>query len=351
MSLMTTVVGAYPKPDFLQLPDWFRAKEGMTSEQPTRSYEAALKAMGEQAEALLTRAAKAVITDQIEAGIDIPTDGEIRRENYIHYHCRHLTGFDFENLTQQQIREGAASMSLPTIAGPIKPHQHFLPHDWKIAQGLSSRPLKITLPGPLTIMDTTADAYYQDRRKLGKDLAEALNFEIRALADAGAVHIQVDEPIMARRVQDTLDFGLELLERCFHKVPSHVVRTVHTCCGYPDFLDQEDYLKAPQESYLQLADALDYLAIDAISIEDAHRHNDLGLLEKFQNIRVIFGVVAVARSRVESLEEIRVRLQAALEHIDPERLWAAPDCGLGLLPRELARAKLTNLCAAVKTLD
>ena len=115
-------------------------------------------------------------------------------------------------------------------------------------------------------------------------------------------------------------------------------------------LDRDDYPKADAGAYFRLADAVDRTCIDAVSIEDAHRPNDLSLLERFANSKVILGVVAIASSRIETIEEIRARLEAALGHIEAERLIAAPDCGLGLLGRGLARAKLRNLCAAARSL-
>ena len=116
--------------------------------------------------------------------------------------------------------------------------------------------------------------------------------------------------------------------------------------GNPDGLDREDYPKANPGCYQQLAEAVDRADVDAVSIEDAHRHNDLSLLERFTKAKVILGVVAIAKSRIEPVEEIRARLEAALEHIDEHRLIAAPDCGLGLLGRERSIEKLTNMCKA-----
>jgi 5-methyltetrahydropteroyltriglutamate--homocysteine methyltransferase len=122
------------------------------------------------------------------------------------------------------------------------------------------------------------------------------------------------------------------------------------CCGYPNFLDEEGYHKAERKTYLDLADSLDNSIIQQISIEDAHQHNDLKLLEHFAKSTIIFGSFTVANSQVESSEEIRDRLRAALNHIDIDRLIAAPDCGLGLLGRELAMQKLKNMCEAAKNL-
>ena len=164
------------------------------------------------------------------------------------------------------------------------------------------------------------------------------------LAPAGCTQIQIDEPVFARRVGEALDYGFSQLERCFEGLPNTVTRNVHMCCGYPERLDIPDYPKAPKECYFELAEAIEDSCIDAISIEDAHRQNDLALLTPFKTTKVILGVVCVARSRIETVDEIQDRLFEALKYIDSERLIAAPDCGLGLLGQELALAKLKNLC-------
>ncbi|MDD9878108.1 MAG: cobalamin-independent methionine synthase II family protein [Magnetovibrio sp.] len=350
MALKTTCIGAFPKPDCLPAFDWFQADGGPDTAHPTARYAAAIAEMGDDAEALFVEAAVRVIADQVEAGIDIVTDGEVRRENYIYYHCRHLDGFDFENLTEQDVRGGNYTAWLPTVRGPVAAMGPFLPHDWRAAQALTDRPVKVTLPGPMTIADSVADAHYGDQKSLGADLEQAINAEVLRLAEAGCRHIQIDEPLFARRIEDALDYGFDNLERCFHGCPDSVVRTVHMCCGYPDRLDNPDYPKAPKACYFDLAEAIDRSSIQAVSVEDAHRPNDLSLLEKFTRTTVIFGVVAIAKSRVESVDELRARLALALDHIDAERLIAAPDCGLGILGRALAVAKLTNMAAAAASL-
>lgn len=346
MAIQTTCIGAYPKPDFVKLPDWFNIPAGPDTADPTKLWVKAMEDMGPDAAAIIDRGINQAINDQVDAGIDIPTDGEIIRENYIHYHCRHIEGFDFENLTNKELRNGAYAANLPTIRGPVSLKAPFLAVDWKKAQQFTGKPLKITLPGPMTIGDTNVDAYYHDGRKLGADLADVLNQDVLALAEAGCRHIQIDEPLFARKPAEALEYGFENLERAFHGCPDSVVRTVHMCCGYPDRLDNPDYPKADHDAYRKIADAIEQSSIDAVSIEDAHRYNDLSLLEYFKTTSVIFGAVAIAKSRIEPVEEIRERLLAALQHIDAARLLAAPDCGLGLLSREQAVAKLTNLCAA-----
>ena len=350
MKLLTTTIGAYPKPSYVTLPDWFSDDAGPDTEHPTEEWAAALASMGDDAEEILARGTREIIDDQVSCGIDIPADGEVRRENYIHYHCRHLNGIDFEQLTKTSLRQGAYSARLPTITGPVSARDHFLPHDWKVAQSFTDRPVKITMPGPMTIADTTANSYYDDPAKLGADLADALNDEVLALVQAGCKHIQIDEPIFARKVPEALDYGLENLERAFRGCPEDVVRTMHMCCGYPDALDNPDYPKAPKESYFELADAVDRSSVMAVSLEDTHRRNDLELLERFPSTTIILGVITIAKSHIESIDEVRTHLADALTHIDGARLIAAPDCGLGLLGRERTLEKLRNLCEAAHSM-
>ncbi|MDP6241200.1 MAG: hypothetical protein QF820_08935, partial [Acidimicrobiales bacterium] len=146
---------------------------------------------------------------------------------------------------------------------------------------------------------------------------------------------------------DALSFGIDALAACFDGAPDTVTRTVHCCCGYPRHLDDDDYEKAPPSAYLEIAEAVDAAQIDRFSIEDAHRPNDLAdLLPRFRYTTVILGCVAIARSRVETVDEVAARLAEALRHIDRERLVVAPDCGLGYLGRDLALTKLRVLTEA-----
>jgi len=349
MSITTTCIGAYPKPDYVAIGNF--AETGAPDEGVTRDFSYTQDDAAEVPEVLLLRATEQAIRDQLACGVDIPTDGEQRRENYIHYHCRHLQGIDFTRLTRKLHRNGAAIADLPTIEGRIEPRgDHFLDSDFRNAQGFSDKPVKITIPGPLSIIDTTANQHYANERELAFDLARALNFEIRALAAAGCKYIQVDEPLFVRKVDDALSYGVECLDRCFDGVPEDVTRVMHMCCGYPGHLDDEDYLKADPACYRQLARAVDASSVQQVSIEDAHCLNDLELLESFTRTAVILGVVTIASSRIESSDYIAQRLQRALQHIDQSRLLAAPDCGLMMLGRELAMAKLKNMCAAAASI-
>ncbi|MGY8997227.1 MAG: cobalamin-independent methionine synthase II family protein [Alphaproteobacteria bacterium] len=339
MPIKTTCIGAWPKPDYVPHMDWFH--------ETAHAGEASAEGMSEtERTAIFDRATQEAVADQAALGIDIPTDGEIRRPNYVHYHCSHISGFELDTLTECSMRNGAWIAEVPTFTTKIEAGKPFLVRDWQVAQSATDKPVKITIPGPLTISDSTADLAYGDRRAWCADLADALNVEIRRLAEAGCRHIQVDEPLFARLPDQALAFGVENLERCFAGVPDSVTRTMHMCCGYPDKLDETDYVKADPEVYQRLASAVDDSLIDAVSIEDAHQHNDLSLLEKFANTTVIFGAVEIASSRIESVDEIVGRLRAALDHIDADRLMAAPDCGLIMLGSDLTRAKLTNLVLA-----
>jgi 5-methyltetrahydropteroyltriglutamate--homocysteine methyltransferase len=349
MPIKTTTIGAYPKPEYVPIPDWFQ-EENTVAEDPTRALDNCIECQDPQTIELLDRATREVVREQVLLGIDVPTDGEVRRENYIHYHCRNLNGFDFTRLTRKAMRDGQWVVAVPTITGPVKAADAFLVRDWQVAQAAVTQPVKITLPGPLTIMDSTYNSFYEDERRLAVDLATALNFEVRNLADAGCRWIQIDEPIFAREPDKALNYGIENIERCFYGIPAEVNRTIHICCGYPDRLDSDQYQKAPTESYFRLAPELDEAAIDVISIEDAHQPNDLSLLELFKHQTIILGVLGIARSRIESVDEIASRLRQAMDHIDKERLMAAPDCGLGMLSRRQVTAKLTNMVTAAKSL-
>ena len=346
MGLSTTTIGSFPKLDYVEVRDWFQT--GYKVDYDARYFK------DRSIETSLTLATRDAVLAQVNAGIDIPTEGEQRRENYIYYHCRHLTGIDFEHFTIQEMRSGAWEERVPTIIGKITAGEdNFLRYDWQIAQLFTDRPIKITIPGPMTIADTLGNDYYNDEQLLAKDLAAAINVEIKDLAAAGCKYIQVDEPVFARYPDKAIKFGIENLERCFYGTEKDVNRSVHICCGYPLELDQPDekYEKADPASYFTLAKPLDESKyIDAVSIEDAHRHNDLSLLEHFKQTDVILGVIEIAKTRIETYEEIRERLIAAHEHIDANRLIAAPDCGLGMLDQDITIAKLESLVKAAQSI-
>jgi 5-methyltetrahydropteroyltriglutamate--homocysteine methyltransferase len=347
--MLTTVIGAFPKPDYLKITDWFNATGGTDTANPTKLYEDEIKKMGTEAEVIFKRAAEDVIKDQLDCGIDIITDGEIKRENYIHYHCRHLNGVDFNSLTEKVARTGNYKCWLPTITHKISATDPFLVDEWINNQSISNKPVKVTIPGPMTITDTIANTYYKSDEEMGNDLAIAINIEIKRLVDAGCKYIQVDEPLFARKPENALAFGIENLEKCFEGINQNDVEKItHICCGYPDKLDAVDYPKAPLDSYKKIAKCLDNSIIDSVSIEDAHHYNDLTLLKDYKQTKVIFGLIKIASSKIETVEEIEGRIVEALKNISKDQLIAAPDCGLGHLSRYLAIKKLKIMSQAVK---
>jgi len=193
MGLKTTCIGAYPKPSYVKLPDWFNIPAGPDTADPTKQWLEAMEELGPDANAIIAKGIKEAVTDQT-------------------YHCRHLNGFDFENLTNKQVRGGTYSANLPTIRSAVTVKKLFLADDWKLAQSFSQNPLKITMPGPMTVFDTNCDDYYNDPEKAGHDIAKALNQEVLSLAEAGCKYIQIDEPLFARKPKDALDYGFENLE-------------------------------------------------------------------------------------------------------------------------------------------
>lgn len=348
MALLTTIVGPYPKPDYILAPDPSRSKRpGPPARAGTPRQSG--PPLGDEFQQLLDRASRDVVLDQVNAGIEVPATGAVRRDHYIYDLCRRLEGLDFSRQTGKAVRQLASKEAeVPSVTGPIRRREQFLLPEWRVAQSATRRPVKINLPGPLAIADWLADAYYGDEKQLAADLAEALNGEIRALAEAGCAWIQLDEPLFALEPDKAVAFGIDNLEHCFHRLPPPVVRIAHLSNGYPAEPDSDEYPKAGPDAYFELAEALEVSAIQAVSIEDTHQPLDLALLERFTGSRVILSVIAGARSRVEPVEEITARLSQALEHIDPERLMVAADGNLALLDRRLVQAKLTHLVIAAR---
>eukprot|EP00811_Abedinium_folium_P029795 NODE_4721_length_1856_cov_3.386350.p1 GENE.NODE_4721_length_1856_cov_3.386350~~NODE_4721_length_1856_cov_3.386350.p1 ORF type:complete len:430 (-),score=140.17 NODE_4721_length_1856_cov_3.386350:490-1779(-) len=360
VSLPTTVVGSFPKPRNLDIPDWFAmgaVKPGLlgtSTEAYTRKMCGMSEADAARLEENLLEATREILAEQHECGVDVVTDGEVRRENYIHYLCRQINGIDFERLTEASVRNGAFTARLPTITGEVTWRGPLnCAEEWGKAQALSKTPVKYTLPGPMTIMGSTYDAHYGDEVRLASDLAAIVNHRVLELAAAGCKHIQVDEPLFARKPEEALRYGVRMLERCFADCPAGVDKSVHMCCGYPGYVDQTNYLKADPNAYLRLAPALDASCVDSISIEAAWCRCDFSqLLPLFKKKRVILGAINVSSSRIESVEEVRAQLEEALRYIEPTRLVIAPDCGLALLDgehRAKLRPKLTNMCAAARS--
>ena len=192
--MKTTTIGSYPKPSYLRIPDWFQNEYNSP-----KDWEKAWSLLGNKKDELIKKACQEIIKEQETAGIDIITDGEVRRENYILYHCRHLKGIDFSKLTKKVVRSGSYESWFPTITSKVVAGESFLPKEWKTSQSFTKCPVKITIPGPMSISDNIINEYYSDSKTMGIDLGNAINTEIKRLVDIGCRYIQVDEPLFAQK--------------------------------------------------------------------------------------------------------------------------------------------------------
>ena len=345
--MKTTVIGSFPKPSFLKCPDWFCDTRNCS----VTEYKQYLNTVSnKELEDTFIKATKHVLNKC--SCIDIVTDGEIRRENYVHYFCRNLHGISFSHLTEKEMRNGAYKDFVPTIYDKIMSFKNVLSKEWLKTQSYTNKPVKITLPGPMTIFDTLYNNYYETTYDALNDLSKCLNTEIRNLAKIGCKYIQIDEPILARKPELLDKYGTQFLHKCFFNTGKNITKIIHICCGYPDKVGDTDYIKADCENYNKIILTLDQCdCIDQISIEDAHRYNNEELFKNIKNKTIILGVVKIADINIESVEEIKTRINTVLQYIPPSRLVIAPDCGLGMLPEDICEKKLNNMACAVKDLN
>jgi len=362
MGLKTTVVGAWPKPDDLDLPDWFSEKgnfesgiasnlTGMGGGFDPRSILNAVAEREQEFHEKIGKAAKEVIGEQVSLGIDVVTDGEVDRGTYYMHIMKNIQGIDMLKLGEKEMRSGSYSTLVPVVRSKVEILEPMCFKEWQRSQALTPEGtvLKYTIPGPMTLTDGILNEFYDNISELQDDLVAALNKEILSLVKNGCKVIQIDEPVMMRYPEKALEYGIKNLTKCLENVPEDVTKVVHLCCGYPDKLDTDEYPKAPKENYRLLAGHLDAAGFDEISIEDAEARNDLSVLSLFKNSKIILGSVTIARSKLETVEEIKKRVEEALLYIPKERLVLAPDCGLGFLPVGLVRAKLANMVEAAKS--
>lgn len=338
-NLTTTVIGSYPKYPLLAGKD-FNVRWLVS---PGDNLDRAWK-NSEHLKQLQDDAVRWAVTEQESAGLDILTDGEQRRGNFVFYHCQHLDGFDFEHKREKPLRGGTRRELVPTITGPIRHRKLFLADEFTFLRSLTKKEIKITMPGPLTIIDSTMDLFYRDERELAMDLAHAIRKEVEALARLGCNIVQFDEPAFLREPGKFHDYGLEALQECFPGVEG-IATEVHICRGYPA---KEKDVKAEKERYAEVIEALSKSEIDRISVEDAHEHLDTGIFQKFGSKGIILGAVDIGDARVETIQEIAQRIREVLAVVAPERLYIAPDCGLLLLNPDTARAKLAHMVKAAE---
>jgi len=327
MILETTVVGSYPQPNWLI----DRAKLGskvprVRAPEIWRVEDALLEEAQDDATLIAIR-------DMERAGIDIITDGEMRRESYSNRFATALEGVDIENPGTTINRSGTRSV-VPRIAGPIKRKHPVEVRDVQFLRRNTERKIKITLPGPFTMAQQAQDDHYKDEEALAMAFAAAVNEEMRDLKAAGADVIQLDEPWLQARADRAARYGVRAINRALQGIEGTTV--VHLCFGYAAAVKD----KPSGYSFLpQLADT----TASQISIEAAQPRLDLSILRELSRKSVMLGVIDLGSNSVESPEEVARRIREGLKHVAADRLVVAPDCGMKYLPREVAFSKLKSL--------
>ena len=336
MLFPTTLVGSYPQPE------WLIDRKLLAGRFPPR---VRARELWRIPESLLAEAQDdatiVAIKAQEEAGIDIITDGEIRRESYSNHFATALDGVDLDNPGTALDRSGHPN-PVPRVVGPIRRRHPVGIADLQFLRRHTDRAIKITVPGPFTMAQQAQIDYYGGSRELAAmDYAVALNAEIRDLFAAGADVVQIDEPYMQARPEEARAFGLKALNRALEGVTG--TTAVHICFGYAAII----HARPSGYSFLpELAGC----PCTQISVETAQSKLDCSTLEPLAGKKIILGVIDLADPKVETPEEVAARIRRALPHVRAQDLIIAPDCGMKYLPRETAFAKLQAMVAGAKIL-
>jgi 5-methyltetrahydropteroyltriglutamate--homocysteine methyltransferase len=326
MLIPTTVVGSYPQPDWLIDRALLGGKVPRVRMPEIWRVEATFLEQAQDDATLLA------IRDMERAGIDIITDGEMRRESYSNRFATALQGIDIERPGSTINRSGNA-IPVPRVAGPLRRRAAVEVSDLVFLRKNTSRKTKITLPGPFTMAQQAQDDYYKDEEALALAFAAAVNEEIRDLRAAGADVVQIDEPWLQARPERAARYGVKAINRALEGIAGTTV--VHLCFGYAAAVKD----KPTGYSFLpQLAET----TASQISIEAAQPRLDLAVLKELKKT-VMVGVIDLGTPSVETPQQVADRIRAALRHIPAERLVAAPDCGMKYLPRAAAFGKLKAL--------
>jgi 5-methyltetrahydropteroyltriglutamate--homocysteine methyltransferase len=328
MLLPTTVVGSYPQPDWLVDRDILR-----TGFVPRVHAHQIWRVMDGGREAAQDKATIEAIREMEAAGIDIISDGEVRRESYSNHFALSLEGVDGDNPAEVIGRTGATTR-VPRIVGKITRTHPVEVRDAEFLCANTTRGTKITMPGPFTMGQQAKDEFYGDEEAMAMDLAIAVNEELLAIKATGVDVIQLDEPWMQARPEQASRYGIKVLNRALQGVEG--VTVVHLCFGYAHVVSD----KPSGYSFLpQLADS----AAQQISIEAAQPKLDLGVLRELSGKSILLGVLDLGAKEVETAEIVADRITKALAFVSPERLIPAPDCGMKYLPHAVARGKLKAL--------
>jgi 5-methyltetrahydropteroyltriglutamate--homocysteine methyltransferase len=332
--MLTSLVGSYPQPE------WLLDREKLRGRQPPRIRAADFWRIEERLlEEAQDAATLAAIRDQERAGLDIVTDGEIRRESYSNRVATALGGIDVDNPGTTLDRNGNP-FPVPRIVGPITRAEPILLRDAEFLRANTERLTKMTIPGPFTMAQQAQNDFYAAERDVAFAFADVVRAEIEDLFKAGIDIVQLDEPWMESRADQAREYGIETLQRALDGVTG--TTALHICFGYPLFVPGH---KREYRFLAELADA----PVDQISIESAQAELDLEVLAQLEGKTIILGVIALDSDEVESAETVAARLRRALPYT--RNLVAAPDCGMKYLTREAAFGKLESLVAGARTVS
>jgi 5-methyltetrahydropteroyltriglutamate--homocysteine methyltransferase len=334
--ILTTVVGSYPQPDWLvdrdnlkrRLPPRVRAHE-MWRVDPR---------FLEEAQDDATRLA---IRDMELAGIDIVTDGEIRRESYSNRFATALEGVDIEKPGTALDRTGHPN-PVPRVAGPVRRTRPVEVRDVEFLRRHTDRRIKITLPGPFTMTQQAQNDHYADERALAMDYAAAVNAELADLKRAGADVVQLDEPYLQARPEKARQYAIPVIDRALQGIPGPTV--IHVCFGYAHVV------KNRPGAYAFLTE-LTECSVTQLSFEAAQPRLDLSVLSKIPRQTIVLGVIDLDDMTVETPATVAERIRGALRYVPPERLVVAPDCGMKYLPRDVAFGKLRALAEGARLVN
>ena len=322
----THVIGSYPQPD------WLVDREMLSKVVPRVRMPEMWRVPEQWLEQAQDDATIMAIRDMERAGLDVITDGEMRRESYSNRFATALEGIDISKPGFVKARSGQMT-PVPRVVGKIKRPGAVEVRDMEFLRRNTDRIAKITLPGPFTMGQQAHDEYYNDKEALAMDMAAAVNEEALELVRAGADVIQLDEPWVRNNPEEALRYAVKAINRALQgiKVPT----VVHLCFGYAAVVPGDN---KPQQ-YAFLTELADTVA-DTISIEAAQPNIDLGVLRDMAPKKIMLGVLNLDDLKVETPETVAARMRKGLEHITPDRLMPAPDCGMKYLPRDVAFGKL-----------
>ena len=283
------------------------------------------------------------IKEQEDAGIDIVTDGEQSRQHFVHGFLEFVEGIDFENKVKMGIRDNRYEAMVPVVVGPLRLKGRVHQVEARLARAHTRKKLKITMPGPMTIVDTIADRYYRDKVKLAMAFADLLNQEARALERDGVDTVQFDEPAFNVYMDEVKTWGIEALHRAIKGL--RCTTAVHICYGYgiKANIDWKETLGTEWRQYEQIFPALARSRIKQVSLECIHSHVPPQLMALLKGKDVLVGVIDVASDKVETPAEVAATIGRALKYVPKNHLFPCTNCGMAPMDREIAIAKLKAL--------